>query len=504
MKPVILSLIFLITLTTTAQTLREYAEVNRPEKNVHFSSVIDANASGFYTWAVSGKGKKADLFLEKYDLSGNLIFSSATQNVVSTLAWGTNFYLFHSAYDQDAQKKTLSCERVADNGTIESPAILSELAAQKGQESKSNFYIVNSPDRSKVLIVSQMQPVGQEESTLFEWYDAVGMKRLWSQKLSPQQKFGQVQTSAFKVDNDGNVLLNVVYGTSAKEIAAFNTTVSLGIVKSKSHDITLFSYALDAGKTAASRRIRISNDGIAFIAGLFKDPQVVDGKKIYAGNAGVYSVKVDLKTGAVSKPLMNYFSKEVEQKITYKCSGGDFPAAKNIDPVQIIEFEKSFYVVYEFTFQNVNGSIVSRFSKELILVRYNPEGAYSWMKVLPRSAGYKDYDNVGMEESSVINYNFIKSENQLNFVYLEHPKNTKRFTVDDFSEPDMEDVNSAKESNAVCISVNESGRLSKTVFEPADDFRIILQFQDVVLNKKGLLVFMKKGNREKFGTIDFN
>jgi hypothetical protein len=214
-----------------------------------------------------------------------------------------------------------------------------------------------------------------------------------------------------------------------------------------------------------------------------------------------------MKTGKASKSVASYLTASALEKLTYKSVGGKEPGEKYISLIQIVEMNKIIYVVaensYAITVSSSNGGgHTTDYHQELIVSKLNSEGSVEWTRVIPRSAGSRETGALSDETAST-KYNFVINGNKMNFIYLDHPKNVKKYTLDNFEPGEFGSVQGIRGPNLICVSLDASGNAERNVLHENEDFCAIPQMEDVLLNKKNLIIYMKQGGDEKFGLIQF-
>jgi len=128
-------------------------------------------------------------------------------------------------------------------------------------------------------------------------------------------------------------------------------------------------------------------------------------------------------------------------------------------------------------------------------------GRAVWMKVIPKSTSSRDTGSLSDETAST-NYNLLTLNSKIYLIYLDHPKNADK-TVDNYDPERLGKVLGIRGPNVVCVSIDGDGNANKNVIHENEEFCMIPQVQDVLLDKSTLLVYMRKGKYEKFGTLVF-
>jgi len=491
-------------LGTYAQTLKEGNVIVRDNKDIHLDNLIGANSTGFYCWTIRTRGKGTDYYLEKFDLNGKRIFAREKEPTRSKIN-DKSIFLFTSNFDEPAEKKSFYYEEVGPNGDISEKRVLAEMNCPEREKNNRGFSSIFSPDGSKMMLVAYAtERSGGPENTDLILYDAA-MKVIWKQKLPVTYNGHTIRTDGYRIDNEGNMLLQISFVKQEGEEKAPRGTMA--VVKANTKEFIPVSF--DVSVDVDSYTIKVTNDGKAILAGVFKDPQEKDRKKRKTApprQAGIFCVGIDMKTGATNKSTASYFSESALQKLTYKTgAGGTNPGEKYLSVSQVVEMNGSVYVVvehaYAITVSSSNGgSHTTNYQMELIVSKLKPDGNVEWTKVLPKSTQTR---NSSSDETASTKYNFVISNNKMNFIYLDHPKNAEKYTIDNYEPGELGDVKGVRGPNVICVTLDASGNAERTIIHKNEDFCVIPQVEDILLNKKELVVYMKMGSEEKFGLVSF-
>jgi hypothetical protein len=491
-----------------SQSLKEFNVIKRDNKDIHLDNIIGANSSGFYCWAIRTRGKGTDFYIEKYDLNGQMQFSKQQESRAMTRVTDKSILLYFVDFDAAAGKKTFYYEELSGaTGENLGHKTIAELSCSEKEKDSRIFRTSFSPDESKVLVVSQSTESGGPETTQLQFLDVNTMKPIWKQTLPVSYKGHVIRTDGFRVDNDGNAMFELGYLKQENESEA--PRGSMAVLKANSKDIIPVSFDVNVDVTSFS--IKITDDGKAILAGVFKDPEETDRKKKKTApprSAGLFYVAIDLKEGKAGKSTSSYFTEPALQKLTYKTNaGGKDPGDKYISIIQIVEMNKTFYVVAENSFaitvSSNNGSHTTDYHMELIVSKLKSDGTIEWTKVLPKATGTRETYAMSDETAST-KYNFVINNGKMNFIYLDHPKNAKKYTLDNYEPGELGTVQGVHGPNLICVSLDAAGNAERSILHENEDFCVIPQVEDVLFNnKKDLLIYMKNGKEEKFGTIGF-
>ncbi len=513
MKKIYLSILILavhITFSYSQATIKEWDEIKRENPDIHLDHLIRSDESGFYTLAIRTRGKGTDYYIEKYNKQGKMMFSQTIKDEpYYTLIAPKYLYLFYTTYDKDAGKKTLTYQKLSsESGEKLDEIELDELQSDEYGTYGRRFYMSLSPDKTKLLIVPQFKWAGKPEETRFKLYDAVTMKLIWEKQIPNEFEDYKIQTGSFHLDNEGNVLFIYQYAVVLDDFKSDDKVGgSLAVINVKSKTIHQIKISLPEDKLLTSHIINITESGTAVVAGVFKDPPIKGKKKKGAPKrrAGVYYASIDLKTAKLGNESTTYFTDGVNAKLTYKFDGSDAPGDKYIHATQIVEMDKSVYFIaennYSITVSSNNGSSTTNYHNELIVSKINSSGSVVWMKVIPKSTSSRETGSLSDETAST-NYNLLTLNSKMYIVYLDHPKNADK-TVDNYDPERLGKVLGIRGPNVVCVSIDGDGNANKNVIHENEEFCMIPQVQDVLLDKSTLLVYMRKGKYEKFGTLVF-
>ncbi len=216
---------------------------------------------------------------------------------------------------------------------------------------------------------------------------------------------------------------------------------------------------------------------------------------------------IDIKTGKTLTTKVNPLSEDVENKLNYNNNGSGY---LDFNSAEIIEANNYYYFVanegYSVirSYYNSVKTSTTNFSSRLLVSKVKiATGELEWVKVVPKSTTTKTAAN---NDSPALNYHVFFANDKINFVFLDHPANFDKYTVENADYNKMGTIQGIHNSNAIMVSLDQNGNGTKKLIFENKETCLLPQQVNIMLNKNTLLLFLQnvKEKEEKFGSISIN
>jgi hypothetical protein len=276
MKTMLLFLLLGITYGLNAQEpLVEWGN-SQIDENVpaKIQKIMTINANGLYVLRKTGNLANEHYWIEKYDNSYKKMFSKefpTAEGVMGKslffriiLATKDKFLLFYDGWNKDQKNAYCLLRKVNLDGDVEKDEKEIESIVSEKQLNSGNFYPVLSPDKSKLLILTNMPFVKDEKEKIrLSVFDVQTFNKIWSKDITLNNESRRDADNEGLVDNNGNVfMLKKITGEKQKVdylLYSYNAT---------SQKWTENPLNMD-GKMLVSKKFFINNKGDNIITGFY-------------------------------------------------------------------------------------------------------------------------------------------------------------------------------------------------------------------------------------------
>lgn len=375
-------------------TWGETMENNSNEFSI--TGILGHDESGFYVMKESGPVSNHHIWLEKYNNAYKKLYSVDVSPAPGTFNDGqyfnkllfakSKFLVFSQTWSKDKAKSGFNVREVALDGTIGEKSVdLDEHPAEK-QLKMGDFIVSLSPDKSKLLILSQVGfEKGSMEKAGLKVYDVGTWKELWKKEIDFAVEASRNPKNKIMVDNNGDAYL---YKETSLEKGVFKRTLyTYNTVSSK-----LEEKNIDFGAVYAPYvDLRFNSKGDLVLSGFYTHSNNME-------MAGTYYFRIDGKTKAIvgqkneslGKDIFSNFMNEKNAvKPTASLDNFKFHDA-------LIRSDESTLFVIEYStlsksaVANTGGAGVmpeydyTYTSKEVVLICVDKDGNRKWHKVFSK------------------------------------------------------------------------------------------------------------------------
>ena len=528
-------------------TLIEGKKIEDSEKKRISKLVIGADKDNFYvlralpeTWekAVLSAFDNASaslVFERPVDLIGNRVLSAFCENnkliVITTSRNGNNEY------------EVILREINKETGTLQNPVYI-----EKQRGSVPKYEVRFSPDHSKLLLVSVWpDDKGNIQAASARLLDGATYKTIWQKdamgtntvKDAPatvNYKDAAVFTSDFCVDNGGSFMYLFSYLKKSAKSPSFGIAIHHlnesppNIIELNEDNRTLLN-------------VRLENpENRAVVTGEFLDGIQSNKIQTPVDKTGFFFLVLDPAQNKITGQSSEYIKGDLLNKLNYKITSKFYREQLNVNsrtekygkytkffkPYKTVYLNGCFYVIkcheYKQKVENpagrnsANGSFSNQSTgsyrravrgREIIILKYKPDGQLEWSQIIPRNTMNLTGDDFDwVFESVQMN---ILSSNALRIIYYDRKSNIKNNRpVASYNPKHYKKVQPAYGERSmikpviVCTTVSAEGMLVRNIVVRANANRIITDPGSAFLKPANSVVLKPSKGNEKFDLIRFN
>jgi hypothetical protein len=430
-----------------------------------------------------------DVFTTSFELEPKTGRYMNAEEIHSTFLINNKVWIFSTRYDvKESIKYFLLREFDAKTGkSLGDKKIIASLESDPFGTNGRNFFISFSPDKSKMAVVSEFKWPKKTSEVSVSIYETATNKKLGTKPLIDGYKGSTISSFNYRLDNNGNFYYLFYYMIDfEEEIGGF----ALTSIKSDATQSIITPLPFDKLEIK-NGTFEFVNDNLIF-SGAFVD--IVTRKERKEGKeakAGFYTFLIDRKTGEIKTKGFDYFTEEVNNKMTYsdyKVEEG--PAKKRYGFEKIITINEDIYLIesHAYILSGDNGYFDTE--REYIITKFNKDCKMQWMKVIPKFT------------ANMNDFNYIVKNNTIYMVYLDHPNNLKDIDINNYKPKKVEKVRNIDEATVVCTSVDDKGNLKRTELFLNNELFFRPNTDNILLNNNSeLLIRLSRGKKERFDKI---
>jgi hypothetical protein len=493
-----------VIITLTLFSIRGLAQISIKEgvvldveKGAEFDRVIGSDNNSFFVYRVKTKGAGTHYFVEKYDKKTlNMTFSqdlkleefpNANLDPKRTSSWtimGENkVYVFFPVYAKQDQRKILVLRAISKSGQLDN---FKEV--DSNPERGADFYVKTSPDSSKFLIINELQLPAKAQEVKATLYNASDFSKIWTKTLPDGYKDSGIRSSSYVVNNEGAVAFYFYY---MKDFANEEVGGAISVMAKDNDQSSAVELDLPKPKEPYLLEMKFTNNKELACAGIFRDNAKRATKEKKLRNAGVFYYFVNTAEMSLTSSGNDYFPADVTHDLTYNSPDGKEPGEKYYSSSQLEVVDGNYYLLSEHGYDYSDGA---RYRREIIVSKINSsEGKVEWTRLLQKYST----DKSGL-------YNVLGHGGKLYIFCLEHPDAEKKLAGGKTFDPGKYPVASGISGpNVLAYEIDEAGKVKRNIIYKNEGFCYQPQYQDVTLESgNDLLIYMKQGGKEKFGTIN--
>jgi hypothetical protein len=423
------------------------------EKSPNLYGFFNKGKDEIFHTEVKEKEKQRIFILERFNADLSNLFSISIpledKEEYQFFEIKQNKILFFSTL-YDGKDKTIYL-KILDNytgKTISEKKKISSLPSDPFGTNGRNFPILFSPDETKMMIVSAFQWPKKPQDVKAEVYDLFSMKLITTLNVPGDYDNSMIKSSSYAITDEGNILFIMKTDTKEKN-ALIKQVLALYNPGSKSYKYLDLAFE----KKKVENSYTFLKDGDYYFSGVFKDDYSKKDDK--DNKAGVFCIAADTKDLKMITADFNYFSADVETKLTYKDGQRKRELSeKEFTSKGVFQTATGFYLIENLTYTaevtSGNTTVYKPYSRELIVSKFSNTGKLEFVKIVPKNTTNKMYGD-----------DIVMSNDNLFIFYCEHPKNLEKYTLENFDPKEYNDVGDLRGPVAVCVKVDSKGGLSR-------------------------------------------
>lgn len=426
------------------------------KKTPNLASVYNEGKEGIFRTETTGKGDQRKFEIEHY----NPDLTSAYQVSVE-LEKGEEYFrmdvkngkvlVFTSLYDMKDKQVFMYVLDAATGKPIGTKQKIAFLPTDPFGVQGRTFPISFSEDGTKMLVVSSFQWAKKPQEVKAQIFETSNFKVTGSMDFPADYGNEAIKTGSYRITNEGNVFYTITTDNSKDKKMEVKQTLALYTAASKSSKYV----ALPFEKKKIEADYDFFRNGNYCMTGVFKDDYSKKDDK--ENKAGVFYFSVSATDLKITASEFNYFSADLEAKLTYKDGAKKRDLSeKEYTSRKLVQTATGVYLIENLTYtaviSNQNSTSYIPYSREFIISKFDNNGKLQFMKFIPKYASRKMYGD-----------NIMVKDDDLYFIYCEHPKNIEKYTVDNVVPDDIDDVKDLRGPVAVCVKLDAKGALSRQI-----------------------------------------
>lgn len=463
MKFTILSILLLIKVELSAQN---FSIVNGDTidlcSDFLYSEIISQDTTGFYILE-QNYGKCCGYLMKISSKDAKLIYRihlpvlepAKHPVLIEKEVVNDKILLFYTVEDEKNEKSLLLFELDAKTGKALGDFKLVDKISHDytslAHSGALDYYVVFSPDKSKVAIFSEIKKIKDDSREIKEFHATVKLfstkqyTKLWEKPLISSHGNSIVLIRDYVLTNDGLFYYLFDFLTDQKHYNK-RQGISMTGENSKKDKVYELDNKTDT-RTLLGKKVRLSlTANKLFCTGFFVDGEQTEFLSSKTG-CGFFLFVIDPKTFSVQKQDFSYTKDHIE------ITNPDM--LTNLTTGSILEDEKGGYYCIKIEPWDSNWNY-----GRIGVCKYNKDFDLEWMKIIPRYAYTAQYE--AFRQEPLLGFNFLQYDGGLRFFYPEHKKNLIKFP--DMMKVEFEkyvDLKSPKDAVLVCTTVTSKGELSR-------------------------------------------
>ncbi len=413
-------------------------------------------------------------------------FKISNESIDAVTIKGDKIFITSVFYDGKNNMLSL-CVLDKNKGNVQfEKKVISSLASDPFGVNGRKFDVTFSPDGKKMLVVSAFQWNKKPQVVKAEVYETSSLKIINTINLPDTRNDMLIKSSAYGITNEATIFYFILPDAKKEKDAPQREVLVIHSANS-----TIDKYVeLPIENKYLQNYQTIQKDNQYVFTGAFRDDFSKKEKK--ENKIGVFYIVIDLEKASLVTSNFNYYSDDIHKKLTYKIIGDkDTKDAgeKTFSLLGVFKTKTGFYLVenhaYSFTYSSSQGSSTNTLSREYIVSKFNEFGKVEFSKIIPKYG-----------KENMYGQDIVLSNNNLYLFYAEHPKNLKKYTLQNYDENDYEEVHNITGPTAVCVKIDEKGMLLRqTMFRNEKDNWCYIPGTGIILNEaKDMAVMVVKNN----------
>lgn len=528
MKKTSLMLIALSAMSIFSAAQQVNVEWGAPfDSETFISRIIGKDAKSHYAIA----SRKDALYFERYSSAGDMRqevskkielpkYKGKEQDFEALYQLNSNFLLFTSYYDNDADQFTTTAYPVSRDGVINSAKAVEVFSVEANKKNeRGDFNFVLSPDKSKLLVYHNvsLRKKNVLKSVFKVYTDKLDLLNDGAEEIAlKDDDKGRNAFSNYTLTNEGAVFMLLEKVAPPDYVKQFTIWAYLqkgGSKKELPIEIN--------NKKAYSMVFTPNESGDLLVSGFYVEKNK-KGIFSYEGLAGIFYTRINISSGKIIAENTMAFDRETRALYNNEKQlekGGMLPA--DFRPRQIVFDDKGGMIFvaeqYSVSYSQGQGRSTTVYSYgNIMLTSITPEGKISWVKIIRKSQVYVDTRMaIGLGGASIaasvwiptssdktifLSYLLTVKEGKIHIVYNEDARTA---VLTDPNTPGfLKNVNKAIPVHYVVDG--SSGNMTRATLLEAKDHDVILRPGITYEVEPGtVIIYGSKKEKDKFGIMKF-
>ncbi|MCW3083805.1 MAG: hypothetical protein JWP12_1171 [Bacteroidetes bacterium] len=472
------------------------------DETVQTTTTFGFDSTYIFAMDINYRGKGTSYFLTKSELHrSEPLFHTELADIQDDERYEQGVVLtdkilvFTRKYDPDSKFLNLIL-RTYDpvTGKQEGSTIpqFSSLASDALGNKARKYYIKLSPDKSKLMIVSEFQWKDKPQEVAVDLYDTQTMKKISANKIDETFESELIVSNNYIVDNTGGVsfLFNYDVGENRGK-----KSLGFGRINANESKCKMMSLSIeDEMKTAqielSDYRLDVADNNNVIIGGVYMDVLSREDKKAdKISNEGIFTFFINTEKLSITTKNLDYFNDDVKTKLTY--TDGlikKLPSQKAYKYYGAHTVNGIVYLVFTQHYYSTEGQ---ELEKEILVSRYT-SGKQSWLRIIPRTS------------SSAGSFSYLFSANGFYAFYDDKTECLQSNTVEKYDTKCYNYVASFKPvpCTAVYTYISPDGKIIRKERNAADGwytYKTLSYEDDAKRNTAYMKMIKPEGKMIKFG-----
>jgi hypothetical protein len=329
------------------------------------------------------------------------------------------------------------------------------------------FHISFTPDKSKLLVVSERKKNNIEQEVKATLYHVNGLKKIWTKDLLKTYNNSTISSRDYTINDEGTLFYLVDYLRKGGDLVQ-----GIGMVSFNNHQNKVKPIARSGVSTKGTSLKLLDNKLVC--SGRFIDGEGKDYSDLIE-KCGFFFISIDDHTMETECERFDYF-KTSSFFLEY------------YEDISIVLINDCYYVIKKYNWRDIRDG-------DFIIYKYTKDNSLAWMKKIEKSC--EAPIPLSIVGNLVKGSNFVVTQKDIRFLYYEHKKNIERYpNINETNSSKYTTLKSLKHGVLVCTTLDVNGNLKREILDKTQDVFLDQYAEDEIQTKefKNIIVrnFFKK------------
>jgi hypothetical protein len=460
----------------------------RLKSSLDYIHSIGQDSTGFYIY----EGIRDNKTIYKFSLDkAKLIYKIDLKEKANFRTLNSTDYLFTKIHI--ANGEILCFAELEDNRDIKTLAVIAFDAATGAQSGKpqvldklSNeghkgyygagyewtegfvrFDISFTPDKTKLLVVSERKKNDTEQEVRAQLFAINGLQKLWEKQLLKTHEKSTISSHDYVVNNDGALFYLFDFLRKIDDVIQ-----GIGMIGPKDYQNKTYTIP-SKGITTKETLLKLVDNKILCYGRFLNGENTnyfMDIEK-----CGFFFICIDIASFKPEGEKFDYYN----SKSLY---------LESIEDVSLVVMNKNYYLIKKYNWRGIADG-------DLIICKYSRNNTLEWIKEIKRSCEAP----ISEKGDLVKGINFIEAGNSIQFLYFDHKKNIAKFpNINEINPDSYSTLKSLGNGVLVCNTIDENGTINRKIFQPTQDLYLdrLVEENFRIKQSKSIIVrnFIKKND----------